>query len=393
MLIVCAALWILALLMEAGVLHRQDAWVGPFRTEAPGSPLLILTMGQSRPLPQLTDTGGDDPQNPSRSNIAVSVAGEPWEVGHTQHAELRAGKTHAFSHWGDQLYLVLPPNLENGPQLAITTDYTLQPRPWVTKTLLLAVAMLGALRLVLAIAAGGSQAFVRPLKAIGRVVSKPIVVGALIDPLRRLLTVMLMVCAGLWLLVLLMEAGVLHRQDAWAGPFPSAAPGSPVVELRMGESRPLPSLTDTGGDDMENPYRSNIAVTVADERWEVGHTQHDELRAGKTRAFSHWGDWLYLVVPPELENGPQLVITADYTLQPRPWVSRTLLLALALLGALRFRVAIVEGKSQGFVRRLQATQKAACIAGVVLAGALTAYAVVIVYGWIAGYETILFTKK
>ncbi len=127
-------------------------------------------------------------------------------------------------------------------------------------------------------------------------------------------------------------------------------------------------------------------MTVAGERWEVGHAPHAELRAGKTHAFSHWGNQLYLVVPSELENEPQLVITADYTLQPRPWVTRTLLLAVVLVGALRFRIAIVEGRSQGFVRRLKAIRRVACIAGVVLTGAaLTAYAIVIVYGWIAGY--------
>ncbi len=209
---------------------------------------------------------------------------------------------------------------------------------------------------------------------------------ASIDTLRRLSTVMLIVCAALWLLALLMQVGVLHRQDTWAGPFLTEAPESPVVVLTMGQSRPLPGLTDTGGDNLENPSRSNIAVTVAGERWEVGHTPYAELRAGRTRSFSHWGDRLHLVLPSGLANRPQLAITADYTLQPRPWVTRTLMLAVALLGALRLSIAIVEGRSQGFVRRLRAIRRVACIAGVVLAGAaLTAYAIVIVYGWIAGY--------
>ena len=161
----------------------------------------------------------------------------------------------------------------------------------------------------------------------------PIAGRASIDALRRLSTLTLIIFAALCLLALLMQAGVVHRQAHWAGPFLTEAPGSPVVVLTVGQSRPLLGLTDTGGDDLENPSRSNIAVTVAGERWEVGHTPHAELRAGKTHAFSHWGDQLYLVVPSELENGPQLVITADYTLQPRPWVMRSLLLAVALLGA------------------------------------------------------------
>ena len=209
---------------------------------------------------------------------------------------------------------------------------------------------------------------------------------ASIDFLRRLSTVLLILCAALWLLALLMQAGVLHRQDTWAGPFLTEAPELPVVVLRMGQSRPLPGLTDTGGDSPENPSRSNIAVTVAGERWEVGHTPYAELRAGKTRAFSHWGDRLHLVLPSGLANGPQLAITADYTLQPRPWVTRTLLLAVVLAGALRFGIAIVDGRRQGFFRRLRAIRRGACIAGVVLAGAaLTAYAMIIIYGWIAGY--------
>ena len=148
--------------------------------------------------------------------------------------------------------------------------------------------------------------------------------GASIDALRRLSTVMLIVCAALWILALLMQAGVVHKQAHWAGPFQTEAPESPVVVLSMGQSRPLPGLTDTSGDDPEHPSRSNIAVTVAGERWEVGHTPHAELRAGKTQAFSHWGNQLYLVLPPGLGNGPQLMITADYTLQPRPWVMRSL---------------------------------------------------------------------
>ena len=210
--------------------------------------------------------------------------------------------------------------------------------------------------------------------------------GSSIDAVRRLSTVMLIVCAALWIPALLMQVGVLHRQDHWPGPFLTEAPVSPVVVLRMGQSRPLPGLTDTGGDDLQNPFRSNIAVAVAGERWKVGHTPHAELRTGKTRAFSHWGDQLYLVVPPELENGPQLVITADYTLQPKPWVAGTLLLAVALLGALRFRIAFIGGEWQRFARRLTGIRKAGLIAGVVLAVlALTVYAIVIIYGWIAGY--------
>ena len=210
--------------------------------------------------------------------------------------------------------------------------------------------------------------------------------GAWIGALRRALTILLIVCAALWLLALLMQAGVVRRQDNWAGPFVTEAPGSPVVVLRMGQSRPLPGLTDTGGDDLENPSRSNIAVTVAGERWEAGHTPHAELRAGKARAFSHWGNQLYLVLPAGLANGPQLVITADYTLQPRPWVTRTLMLALALLGALRFRIAIIEGRSQDFVRRLKALRRVALHFRGGPGGSRADYLRdVIIYGWIAGY--------
>ena len=202
----------------------------------------------------------------------------------------------------------------------------------------------------------------------------------------ELSTVMLIVCAALWISALLVQAGVVHKQAHWAGPFQTEAPGSPVVVLSMGQSRPLPGLTDTSGDDPERPSRSNIAVTVAGERWEVGHTPHAELRAGKTQAFSHWGNQLYLVLPPGLGNGPQLMITADYTLEPRPWVMRSLLFAVALLGALRFSIAIVEGPSKGFVRLLTAIRRVGSIAGIVLAAsALTVYAIVIIYGWIAGY--------
>jgi hypothetical protein len=184
----------------------------------------------------------------------------------------------------------------------------------------------------------------------------------------------------------LMQAGIVHNRAYWTGPFHSKAPGSPLVVLAMGQSRPLPWLTDTGGDNLENPSRSNISVTVAGERWEVGHTPHAALRAGKTRAFSHWGDNLYLVLPSELANGPQLTITADYTLQPKPGVTSTLLLAFALLCALRFRIAIVEGRLQGIVRRLKVIRRVGGIAGIVLAStALTVYAIVIIYGLAAGY--------
>ena len=210
--------------------------------------------------------------------------------------------------------------------------------------------------------------------------------GAWIGALRRASTVLLIICAILWFLALLMQAGVVRRQDTWAGPFVTEAPGSPVVVLSMGQSRPLPGLTDTGGDDLENPSKSSIVVMVAGERWEAGHTPHAELRAGKTPAFSHWGNNLYLALPADVANGSQLVITADYTLQPRSWVMRSLMLALALLGALRFRIAINEGSWHGFARRLKALRRVACIAGVVLAAfALTTYAMTILYGWIAGY--------
>jgi hypothetical protein len=210
--------------------------------------------------------------------------------------------------------------------------------------------------------------------------------GAWIGAVRRASTVLLIVCAVLWLLALLMQAGVVRRQDAWAGPYVTEAPESPLVVLKMGQSRPLRGLTDTGGDDLGNPSRSNITVTVAGERWEAGHTPHAELRAGTTRAFSHWGNDLYLALPAGVANGTQLVITADYTLQPRPLVTRTLLFAVAALGALRFSIAFVQDGWQGFARRLTPIRRAGGIADVVLAVlALTVYAVTILYGWIAGY--------
>jgi hypothetical protein len=202
---------------------------------------------------------------------------------------------------------------------------------------------------------------------------------------RRASTILLIVCAVLWLLALLMQAGVASRQETWAGPFVTEAPESPLIVFKLGRLRPLPGLTNTGGDDLDNPFRSNIAVTVAGQRWEAGHTPHAELRAGRTRAFSHWGDDLYLALPPGLANQP-LLVTAGYTLQPRSWVARTLLFAVALLGVLRIRIALVDRGWRSFARWLMAIRRTAGVAGVVLAGlALTIYAVAILYGWIAGY--------
>jgi hypothetical protein len=127
-------------------------------------------------------------------------------------------------------------------------------------------------------------------------------------------------------------------------------------------------------------------VTFAGERIAAGHTPHGELRAGRTGAFSHWGDALYLALPAGLANGPQMTITADYTLQPRPWVARTLLFAVVTLAALRFRFAFGEDRRQGFARRLAGIRRVSSATGIILAClALTIYAVTILYGWIAGY--------
>jgi hypothetical protein len=67
-------------------------------------------------------------------------------------------------------------------------------------------------------------------------------------------------------------------------------------------------------------------------------------------------------------------------------VTRTLLLAVALLSVLRIRSAFVKGGGEGFARRLAAIRTMSGVAAVALAAlALTIYAATILYGWIAEY--------
>src|SRR5688572_21631604 len=96
------------------------------------------------------------------------------------------------------------------------------------------------------------------------------------------------------LLVVLLAAGAfelgIYTREERLNPLPHN-PESVYIAF-VGFSLPFRPLIGSGGDSMSG-RRSDLRLWVNEREWGPPHAIHGDIQAGSTRAFSHWGDYVY----------------------------------------------------------------------------------------------------
>jgi hypothetical protein len=150
--------------------------------------------------------------------------------------------------------------------------------------------------------------------------------------------------ALLTLVVLAMQFGIWQKSIDVTGPF-AAETDPPQLLLVI----PIPSQgllpfwkQPLNGDTSEKPYESRLDFRINGHAMGPPHTAHETIRRGGTEGFSHWHDRVIFALPPGVENNVLTTATLRYSLQPRPWVTLTLLAVTALSCWLFYREALVR---------------------------------------------------
>src|SRR5215468_10087458 len=103
----------------------------------------------------------------------------------------------------------------------------------------------------------------------------------------RALTVAMVVLIILSLGAVVLELGVWQRAETWRGPFTPTEPAAPLYRVKVATDIRLHVLFGSRGDGPDGP-RSNLRLWVNGEPWGPPHSDYTVIRAGETRAFSHW---------------------------------------------------------------------------------------------------------
>jgi hypothetical protein len=156
------------------------------------------------------------------------------------------------------------------------------------------------------------------------------------------------VCVLLALLTveLILEFGLWKQTESFRGPFKaeSSTSRSYVVQLRQSDLGRM--ILDTRGDE-----RSDLRLWISGDPWGPSHTPHALIREGGTRAFSHWGNWVYFALPHEVTNSSDLEATATYSVRIRAKVVVATALIAAMLIWLRVLLAYWAGELARFAHR------------------------------------------
>src|SRR4051812_23066643 len=142
--------------------------------------------------------------------------------------------------------------------------------------------------------------------------------------------------ALLTLMALALQFGAWRREFKIAGPFAAETNpprGSLILEVPQGEPAPW-WIEPLVGDDLGN--QSPLKLRINGRRMGPPHTPHETIRTGSTTGFSHWGSHVVFSLPPGAKNGPEAIVTLQYVMRPRAWVTSALVILSALFGWLTY---------------------------------------------------------
>ena len=143
----------------------------------------------------------------------------------------------------------------------------------------------------------------------------------------RALTVAMAVLIILSLGAVVLERGVWQRAETWRGPFTPTEPGAPIYRVKAATDIRLHVLFGSRGDGPDGP-RSDLRLWVNGEPWGPPHGDYTVIRAGQTRAFSHWRDHVYFALP-DITNDASVIVTSTYSIGLRAQFFVGLLVATA----------------------------------------------------------------
>jgi hypothetical protein len=124
LLVVLIALWISSLVLQTEIIRSSETVAGPFADEGiAGSQIKVLQLSHSAIVRCCVRARSD---LESTSALRLSINGRALSPAHVLHQALREGAP-GYSHWGNQVYFVLPPGVANSAQTLVRADYALQP--------------------------------------------------------------------------------------------------------------------------------------------------------------------------------------------------------------------------------------------------------------------------
>ncbi len=125
--------------LELGAWQQTEVVPGPFATD-PNSKALFVPVNLDHEPPWLLGARGDNNEARMRSSLTLSVGRHVYTKSHDDLTSIAQGDPDAFSHWGKDVFFMLPPGVANAWDTRLTLVYPLRlASPWMTAALLAAL--------------------------------------------------------------------------------------------------------------------------------------------------------------------------------------------------------------------------------------------------------------
>jgi hypothetical protein len=300
--------------------RQEEIRSGPFVRElVADSQAFLLPLGNRLLRNCCINSGGDDNEEPSRSQLQLRINGVEMGPAHAGHPKIRAGGTTAYSHWTNYVLFSLPPGVENTTEVQANLKYEWRPRTAVLLLFVLASILMGFI--------GYRPIVERYIQVNGRRAGR---------------FLFWLLCAGT-LGCLMFKGFGWPQQEMRAGPFASeTAISSQAFLLPLGKPLLRDCCLDSGGDNNEKPTRSHLRLWINGIEMGPAHAPHPDIRAGGTIGFSHWTNHILFSLPPSAENTPEVQAIIKYEWRPRTTVLVLVVIATVVLGLLFYWGTVID---------------------------------------------------
>lgn len=117
---------IIGMVLEFDVLTKAEIIRGPFPMES-GTRAAIVPIGQAyQSISCCVRPRGDDNAHSTVSSLRAWLNGRELGPPHSQHQDIRTGKTTGFSHWGDTIRFYVPASIPNDQWATLRVEYPIK---------------------------------------------------------------------------------------------------------------------------------------------------------------------------------------------------------------------------------------------------------------------------
>jgi hypothetical protein len=313
-----ALLWLLiplalaVVVLDFGVWTREQVLEGPFNVEgSPGTHAVVLRVPDV-PLSCCLEVRSDNAERLVQSDLQLWINGQEMGPPHELHDTIRKGSTTAYSHWGGDVIFALPDGIGNAATTTAVLRYSVRPTRVTVWFLVGAAASLWLL-----LYWNVARASVERGGNIG------VAILAFYRFAVRAFVAQIGMKALLWVLIplafaaVVLDQGVWTREEAVQGPFAGEdSPGSHAFYIRVRDDVPLPCCMEVRSDNADWPFQSDLRLWLNGEEMGPPHAEHDAVRTGNTRAYSHWGDDVIFALPDGVVNAATTTAVLRYSVRP-----------------------------------------------------------------------------